>query len=148
MPRAVLDSTVLVSAFLTEKQISAELLRHARRGAFVLCLSPAILAETQRVLLEFRHIRNRYEYQDDKVYDYVHGLRALARLATPPTVKPVSRDPEDDMVIACALASKAQFLVTRDKDLLSLGTHEEIRVIPPEDFIALLRKGSPHSGRA
>jgi putative PIN family toxin of toxin-antitoxin system len=144
MPRAVLDSTVLVSAFLTQKQLSAELLRHASRGAFVLCLSPAILGETQRVLLESHHIRDRYEYQDEKVYDYVQGLRALARLVSDlPAIKRISRDPEDDMVIACALASDAEFLVTRDKDLLSLRSHEGVTITTPEDFMALLRK-PPH----
>ena len=52
MPRAVLDSTVLISAFLAQHGVSNELLRHARAGAFLLCLSEEILAEAMDVLLE------------------------------------------------------------------------------------------------
>jgi predicted nucleic acid-binding protein len=43
MLNAVLDSTVLISAFLAQGGVSNELLRHAREGAFVLCLSAEIL---------------------------------------------------------------------------------------------------------
>jgi putative PIN family toxin of toxin-antitoxin system len=143
MPRVVLDSTILVSAFLAERGLSAELLRFAREGAFILCLSPAILAETEQVLLQRKHIRTRYEYKDQAVYDYIRGLRSLARLSVdPPAIKPVTRDPEDDMVIACAVMSRAEYLVTRDKDLLSLGSHERIRIMTPEEFMPLLRKAA------
>jgi uncharacterized protein len=140
--RVVLDSTVLVSAFLAEKKLSAELLRLARRGAFIVCSINSILAETQRVLLEYPRIRRRYEYKDQKVFDYVQGLRVLARLSTDLLAIKAVRDPEDDVVIATALASQASHLVTRDKDLLSLRTHEGITITTPEDFMALLRKRS------
>jgi predicted nucleic acid-binding protein len=43
------------------------------------------------------------------------------------------------MVVAPALTAKAQYLVTRDKDLLSIS-YEGIRILSPEDFMALLRK--------
>jgi len=106
------------------------------------CSTNSILAETQRVLLEYPRIRRRYEYKDQKVLDYVQGLRVLARLSTDlPPIKAV-RDPEDDVVIATALASQASHLVTRDKDLLSLRTHEGITITTPEDFMAVLRKRS------
>ena len=52
MPSAVLDSTVLISAFLAQGGVSNELLRHARAGAFLLCLSAEILDEAQGVLLD------------------------------------------------------------------------------------------------
>ena len=43
---AVIDSTVLVSAFLTEGGVSAALLRYAREGVFLVFLSEDILTET------------------------------------------------------------------------------------------------------
>ena len=45
MPSAVLDSTVLLSAFLAQRGVLNELLRYARDGAFLLCLSEEILDE-------------------------------------------------------------------------------------------------------
>ena len=44
------------------------------------------------------------------------------------------------MIVACALAAGANYLVSRDKDLLSLGEHEGIAMITPEAFMHLLRK--------
>jgi putative PIN family toxin of toxin-antitoxin system len=106
------------------------------------CSTNSILAETQRVLLEYSRIRRRYEYKDQKVFDYIQGLHVLARLSTDlPAIRAV-RDPEDDVVIATALASQASYVVTRDKDFLSLRTHEGITITTPEDFMALLRQRS------
>ena len=142
-PTAVLDSTILVSAFLAEKQLSAQLLRQARRGAFIVCLSDPILAETQRVLLQSEHIRARYSYPDHKVLDFTQGLRSVARLLSDlPAVRGVSRDPNDDMIIACAVKARAHFIVTRDKDLLALGAYQQITMVSPEEFMHWLREQS------
>lgn len=50
----------------------------------------------------------------------------------------VVRDPNDDMVIACALAGRAGYVVTRDKDLLSLGLYEGVRMVTPRQLLDLL----------
>ena len=38
------------------------------------------------------------------------------------------------MIVACGLAAQADYIVTRDKDLLSLGRHESFEMITPEAF--------------
>ena len=43
------------------------------------------------------------------------------------------------MIVACALAAEAEYIVTRDKDLLSLGRHQSIEMITPEAFLQVLR---------
>jgi predicted nucleic acid-binding protein len=55
---AVIDSTVLVSAFLTEGGVSAALLHFAREGVFLVSLSEDILTETQHTLA-YPRIRER-----------------------------------------------------------------------------------------
>lgn len=141
MPKAVLDSSVLVSAFLTKAGVSVQLLRHAQAGTFRLCLAPEILEETQRVLLEYSRIRKRYHYTDQTALDYVRLLSFVAEMITElPPVKAVPRDPNDDMVIACAVKAKASYLVTRDKDLLSLGGYEQIQILSSEKFLGVCRR--------
>ena len=49
------------------------------------------------------------------------------------------RDPDDDMIIACAIAAGADYLVARDNDLLTLKEHEGIAIITPEAFLMVLR---------
>ncbi len=143
MLRVVFDSTVLVSAFLTQKQLSAQLLSQARRGVFSLYLSEAIVSETQQTLLESAHIRQRYVYPDDSVFAFTQGLRAAVHLVSdPPAISGVVRDPNDDMVIACAVAAQATYLVARDKDLLSLKHYQGTTIVTPEAFMQLLREQS------
>jgi putative PIN family toxin of toxin-antitoxin system len=140
MPHAVFDSTTLVSAFLTKNGVSAQLLNQAVVGVFDLYLSDGIIEETRAVLLNREHLRQNFTYTNQDVEEYSVLLRTFARQVTNfPDVK-ICRDPNDDMVIACALASGASYLVTRDKDLLTLKVHQGVQMVRPEEFIHVLRK--------
>lgn len=57
----------------------------------------------------------------------------------PPTQGAVPRDPDDDKIIACALAAGAEYVVSRDHDLLSLGAYAGITMIAPEPFLRIVR---------
>jgi predicted nucleic acid-binding protein len=46
----------------------------------------------------------------------------------------VSRDPDDDNILACVLAANADYLVTGDHDLLDLHEFERTRIIFPREF--------------
>jgi uncharacterized protein len=140
MPRAVLDSSVLVSAFLTPKGTCADVLRAASGGAFVFWLSPEILAETARSLLRDPKLQARYGYDRAKVEEFCGRLLAGAEVVTDlPQGRFVPEDPKDDMVVATAVASRADYLVTGDrKHLLSLGAYEGIRIVTPRQFLDAL----------
>ena len=144
MPRIVSDSTVLVSAFLAPQGVAAAVLAQIRAGRAVLVLSDAILAETARVLLTYPHIRQRYHYPDTAVQEFCDGLAHVGEVRTDfPPLSGVCRDPNDDMVLACAVAAGAQYLVTRDNDLLVLQQYEGIVIVTPEAFLAWLRSTLP-----
>ena len=139
MAKVVFDSTVLVSAFLTKTGISRDLLHQAQAGSFSICLSEEILAEIERVLLEYPRIRKRYRYADEAVREYVTLLRVVSQVVTDlPKIKPVVRDPNDDMIVACAIKAGADYIITRDKDLLTLDSYKGIQVVSPEEFTKLL----------
>ena len=138
---AVLDSTVLVSAFLRQEGVSARLLRHAAGGDFILRLSHEIITETATVLVEREHIRKRYHYTNEEVAEFCQALRVSFFLATRlPRVRGVVRDPQDDMVRATALRAQAAYIVTRDDDLLPLQQSQDITILTPEAFIAIVRE--------
>jgi uncharacterized protein len=117
MIRAVLDSSVLVSAFLTQSGTSHAVLSAAREGAFVLCLSREILEETRRSLREkVRTIRRYYAYPDERVDQHIADLAALAEFVGDlPELHVVPLDPEDDAIVATAVAARADYLVTGDQ---------------------------------
>ena len=47
-----------------------------------------------------------------------------------------SRDPKDDIFLACALSARARFIVSSDQDLLKLGKPFGIEIVQPAQFIA------------
>jgi putative PIN family toxin of toxin-antitoxin system len=59
----------------------------------------------------------------------------------PPLKRPVSRDPDDDFVLATAVAGEAEAIVTGDDDLLSLREHEGVSILTPRQFIERLHSG-------
>jgi len=143
MRKAVFDATILVSAFLTNQGVSSQLLAHAVTGAFELYLSDAIIEETREVLLHRVHLRKRFVYTDQDVEEFCLLLRAFTRAVAAIPALHVSRDPNDDYVIATAVAAGVSFVVTRDKDLLTLKAYQAVQMIRPEEFIALGRQQTP-----
>jgi len=49
----------------------------------------------------------------------------------------ICRDPNDDMIIACAIDAAADYIVTGDEDLLTLKRYKDIVIINPRNFEAL-----------
>ena len=139
MARAVLDSTVLIRAFLKPGGVSDEILALAG-SAFVLALAPEIIAETRRKLLTSARIRRAGSYSDGRVRRFCRGLAKVAEEVTDlPPLTGIVRDPNDDVIVAAAVKARADYLVTRDKDLLALGAYQGIRMITPEAFRGVLR---------
>jgi len=143
MPTIVLDSTVLVSAFLTAHGAADAVIQRARDGRVLVYASDAILEETQKVLAYSRLVqRHRYTEQDEQAF--CQRVRAAVVLVSPlPPFLAICHDPNDDRVLACARAAEVSYLVTRDKDLLVLQRYEGVTMITPEAFLAFLR-ANPH----
>jgi putative PIN family toxin of toxin-antitoxin system len=138
--RVVLDTTVLVSAFLTGGEVSAELLRLARLKRFTVILSEEILKETRQSLLSKSHIRKKYPYTDGDVAVYLTGLREACLLVAAPPIAVITQDPKDNPILACALAAPAKYLISRDPHLLGLQEYEGVTILTPEAYMGLLRE--------
>jgi predicted nucleic acid-binding protein len=55
-----------------------------------------------------------------------------------PVLRVVPLDPKDDVIVAIAIEAQAAYLVTGDRHLLALGSHSNIRMITPRQFLDLL----------
>jgi len=61
---------------------------------------------------------------------------------TPDTVpRVVPDDVDDDQVIAAAVAAQADLIVSGDRDLLTLGTHQGISIVSAADAIGIIAAG-------
>ncbi len=129
---AVFDSNVLIAALITEG-ICSKLLHRARMREFSLVSCTFIMKEIGNILSrKFRlsgdEIRLAMEPVNEAVTQIIeHNMK----------IKGICRDADDDNILACALAAKAEYLVTGDADLLELKRYQDIRIITPRDFEAL-----------
>ena len=145
MIKAVFDANVLVSAFLSRDNpggVSSELLRFVVAGAIDLHLSIEIVDEAIRILASSMRAQRRYRYSRSDADEYRATLMMLATIIDDPSPTPgaVPRDPDDDKIVACAVAASSQHIVTRDDHLLSLGSYAGITITAPEQFIHLVRR--------
>jgi putative PIN family toxin of toxin-antitoxin system len=144
MTKVVFDTNLFVSAFLTRHYpggVSTELLRFAYQGTFDLHISAGIVAEVLETLSRNPRTQANYRYTPQMAEQFCSDLLDFAIMVNDPPPLPgaVPRDPDDDMIIACAVAAGAEYLVTRDKDLLSLGNFGAVRILAPEEFLKLIR---------
>jgi uncharacterized protein len=134
--RAVVDVNVLISAALSARGRSAEVLRSSRDGAFEMVVSELLIAELTRALA-YPKLRKRIPAE--KAAAFVSWVRDHGTLAGgPPDTVPVSSpDPDDDYLLALAIDRRA-FLVTGDQHLL--GLRGDLPILTPAEFLTKLRE--------
>jgi len=134
--RVVADTNTVLSAFLWGGPPKT-VLNAAREGRITLHTSPALLAELEEVLSREKFAA-RIRAVGSTSADMLAGYRALVAVERPAPITPTSRDPDDDHVLACALAAKAALIVTRDRDLLELGRFRDIPVLAARQALDLI----------
>lgn len=128
---------MLVSALIADGPPS-RLLEEAIDGGIELVLPELVLEELQRVLtvkLGFDGERAR------AACDLLAGV-AASQPGLASSAEPVTGDPVDDAILACAVEAGVDVLATGDrKHLLALGQHHGVRVLTPQAALAELRAG-------
>lgn len=125
--RIVLDTNILIAASL-KGELAGDILDMAA-ATFLLTLltSEEIIQELQDKLL------NKFNWNEDKVNSFVKELRQIAEIVeTTEKVSVVSRDPEDNKILECAISGKADLIVTSDQDLIKLKKYKGIGIIHPK----------------
>ena len=135
--RVVVDTNILVSYLITHRSLVAEIIDvHLARGDFRLLTSHVLLKELDRVLQYSR--LHRY-YDAETRIRFVALIVALSEIVDLPDEVPrICRDPDDDWVIACAVAGEAHVIISGDRDLLDLGQVGHIPIVCARQFLARL----------
>lgn len=135
--RAVADTNVVVSAFLWGG-VPKQLLGAARSQRLDLYTSAALVAELEEILA-----RAKFEQRLDRagssvkqiLSDYLI-LARLVRVGEAPAI--VHADPDDDQVLACATAARAELIVSGDRHLLELSEYQDIPIVTPAEALRRL----------
>lgn len=143
--RVLLDTNVLARAAAGPSGLANELVLAATRPEHVLVLSPFLVSELSRVL-RYDRLRQVHGLDDAGIDQYVADLLMVAELVVPPGNPDavVTDDPDDDPVVAAAIAGKGELLCTKDRHLLSpdvvayCAAHG-VRVVSDVDLVRVLQ---------
>ena len=136
MITVVFDTNTIVSAIYWPTSTSRRCLAGLAWRRYSIALTRDVFDEYQAVVAEFQP-----RFPACNSAGALAWLHLKARWVEPaPLGKGRSRDPRDDPFLACALAARATYLVSRDRDLLVLGKPFGIETISPVRFLAWLRE--------
>jgi putative PIN family toxin of toxin-antitoxin system len=130
--RVVVDPGVLVSAIIAPEGPPSDIVRAFREGRLEIVACPHLLAELLGVL---QRDKFRRYLTVEEARQYVAGLASQAEIVRdPPVVPSVSRDPNDDYLIALARLANADAIVSGDADLLTIDDSTP-PIVRPAEFV-------------
>ncbi len=127
----VVDTNILISALGWKGGKPYQLLQKCFNGELVLVLSPDIIEEFKEVAL-----RPRLGFSPEEVDEFISALLEISHVVQPEKIPVyVLEDPDDDKIIAAAIAGKAHYLVSGDRHLLKLKQIKGIAILSPAEFL-------------
>jgi putative PIN family toxin of toxin-antitoxin system len=128
--KVVVDTNVLISGVFFGGMPS-RVLEAWRDGRIGLVVSPEILEEYRRVGEELEA-----QFPGVSLAPLLALLVMAAEIIEAPGLpEQVSRDPDDDKFIACALAGDCQLIISGDKDLLEVSIYQGVKIVAPREFL-------------
>lgn len=137
--KAVIDTSILVSAFLTRTDSPPRIIYQAiLKEQFTLVSSVATLEELEEILNRDQ-IKRLHQLSADEIGEIVDSLATLSEFVPGElTVQVVSDDPDDDIFIAAAIEGTADYIVSGDKHLLAIKEHRGIQIVSARQFTDIL----------
>ena len=138
--RVLLDANVLISYLLSTRETSPTrtVVRAAILGTYTLLLHDEITMEIIQKIDSKPYLAERILREEVEALFELLGQVAETMPTITEEIPPVSRDPKDDYLLAYGLVGGADYLVTGDEDLLTLGSVEEMTIVSPREFVTLL----------
>jgi putative PIN family toxin of toxin-antitoxin system len=125
--KIVLDSNVIIAAFAARGLCNALFESCLENHEVILC--DEILSEVAK------NLREKIRLPDDIIQQILVLLKSHSRLVIPDKVDvKMCRDEKDLMVLGAAVSGKVQYIVTGDKDLLSIGEFQDIKILDPRAY--------------
>lgn len=133
MYKIVLDTNIFLSAFVFTGLLSQKIIGLVTEKELQLCTSANLEEEVLRKL-------NKLKANEEIVANV--NLLFKASLAYNPQITIIfCRDPKDNFILELAQTCKADYIITRDKDLLELSNKrwKSTKITKPEEFLSYLR---------
>jgi putative PIN family toxin of toxin-antitoxin system len=135
--RIVADTNVIVSAFLWGGT-PRRLLDAVQAGSAQLFTSRALITELEDVLLRAKFAERLKRTHFSAAFLLARYTQLAILIAPADLTAPVLRDPDDTALLACALAARAEAIVSGDQDLLVLNPYQNIRIVSAAQALQLI----------
>ncbi|MFH1916667.1 MAG: putative toxin-antitoxin system toxin component, PIN family [Nanoarchaeota archaeon] len=138
VPKLVLDTNTIVSAFFWEGN-EAELLRRIEQGKAHLFMTKELLSEVEEVIKrpKFNEVMRKAGLTSDQI---MGKIASLSHLVIAPRLNiRACRDEKDNKFLECAKSADVDYLVSGDKDLLSLRVYEGIPIVKTSSILDALK---------
>lgn len=140
--KIVLDTSVLVAALRSRRGGSFALVSSLADPRFQICLSVAVYTEWQAVLSRPEHWPPGATAQ--AAQGFVRYLASLAHLQDVHFLwRPFLRDPDDDMVLECAVAAGCRYIVTHNVKDFRRTEQLGVQAVTPQAFLQFLKETQP-----
>ena len=135
--RVVRDTNAAVSGLLWHGN-SGKLIDAAQAGSLTLYSGAPLLAELHGVLGREKFVK-QLQVRDLSAIQIFEGYAALTTLVVPAVIPPVILDdPDDDAVLACAVAAKVDLVVSGDPHVMKVAQYEGIPIAAPAEAVERL----------
>lgn len=139
--RVILDTSVLVAAARSRNGASFRLVSMLPSKQFEIALTVALYTEWQSVMSRPEHLPPGASAE--AALSFLRYLASIAHLQDVHFLwRPFLRDPDDDMVLECAVASGSQYIVTHNVKDFKRAPELKVNAITPAEFLTLLRSKS------
>lgn len=136
--KATLDTNIVISRYLTPNGPPGQVFEAARATQFEMVVSGVLLEEYRKSFLKPRLVA-LHQMTEREIANVVTEIEEFSVFAVPvPPFATEAPDPKDNMVLDCAIAGNADYIVTGDKGLLQLEEYRGIRIITAIEFLAIL----------
>jgi len=134
MIKVVLDTNVIVSGFNFPKSNPGRILTLVASGEITNFVSKPILEETKRILAD------SFSWTREEVEEAEFWLKTFSKAVNPKVRLTVIADEPDNRILECAVAGKADFIISGDHHLTDLKYYQGIKIINPTTFLDLIAK--------
>ncbi len=130
--KIVFDTNVLISSTLWDNSVAQKFLFR--------CIKENIqIFSSQEIIEEYKEILARdFDYKEQEIGEILEKILQFINLVNPKNkIDVIKEDVDDNKIIECAVESKSEYIISYDKHLLKLKEFQGIKIVRPEEALAL-----------
>lgn len=137
--KITIDTNILVSSTFWSGD-SDRILDKAEKREIELVLSEDIISEFLKVL-DYEEIQSKIQNKNLEMRRSIEKIASISTIVEPKQkLYVIKDDPDDNIILECAIEGSVDYIVSNDKHLLKLGEFQGIKIVKPDEFLNIINK--------